>query len=303
MRPNRMTRIRILVLRTLADIVHDWPLWGVSDQPLDASAFAPLSGGLTNQNYRLTVAGGTYVLRIAAENGHALGLDRMVEYQVHQHMAQAGLVPAVLYHDPQERYWLRHYQVGEHLSPSSVDHLTLCALAQVFQRVHAQPVLPDLPRLRVIDKAAQYWAMIQARVAQCGSVEDMRVWQALASQCQQQIQTMLLPSTPLVICHLDPIADNWLHTEQGWQLLDWEYAAAAHPLLDLASLSLYLNLSSDQQQTLCHAYGVDDSANWCKAQSTMRYLHHVWYGAQGLWTLAHTKQSLLHWLQRPQQPV
>lgn len=296
MRPSKMTRIRTLVLRTLADIVHDWPLWGVSDQPLDASAFTPLSGGLTNQNYLLTTPSGAYVLRIAAPNSNALGLDRALECRVHQQMAQAGLVPALVYHDPQQRYWLRHYQAGRHLSPSSVDHLALCALAQVFLRVHAQPTLPELPRLRVTEKAAQYWAMIHARVVQSRDRGEAGAWQSLARHCQQHAQAMALPSTPLVTCHLDPIADNWLHTEQGWQLLDWEYAAAAHPLLDLASLSLYMNLSSDQQQTLCHAYGVDDSANWCKAQSTMRYLHHLWYGAQGQWTLARTQQSLLHWL-------
>lgn len=283
-------------MHTLADIVNDWSLWGVSDQPLDVNNFTPLVGGLTNQNYRLAVAGDVYVLRMAANNGDELGLDRACEYQVHQQMAQAGLVPEVVYHDPRQRYWLRRFQTGTPLSATAINPSMLQALAQIFQRIHAQPVIPDLAVFVAMDKAVNYWAMIHAHVAQSDVSDQVAVWHELEQSCQQRIRALALPDTPFAICHLDPIPANWLNTEQGWQLLDWEYAAIAHPLLDLASLSLYLNLTVQQQHILCRAYGVDDPALWFKAQSSMRYVHHLWYGAQGQWTLQQTQRALHQWL-------
>lgn len=45
-----------------------------------AVVVAPLSGGLTNHNFRINAGSESYVLRISGENSHLLGIDRRCEH-------------------------------------------------------------------------------------------------------------------------------------------------------------------------------------------------------------------------------
>ena len=46
---------------SLAEILSDWPLWGLSTKPVEADQIQPLSGGLTNLCYQLSLETGEYI--------------------------------------------------------------------------------------------------------------------------------------------------------------------------------------------------------------------------------------------------
>src|SRR5260221_14553222 len=58
----------------------------------------PLSGGLTNTNYRVAVDGMPYVVRIPGANTELLAVDRANEYHNTRAAAQAGTSPRVVYY-------------------------------------------------------------------------------------------------------------------------------------------------------------------------------------------------------------
>ena len=80
---------------------------------------------------------------------------------------------------------------------------------------------------------------------------------------------------------MDPTAANWIASEQGLVLLDWEYAALGHPLWDMAGLIQQANLSVKKKAKYC-AIRLRPDASWYRAKAQLRYLEVLWYRAQNL---------------------
>ena len=77
-----------LVSASVLDRVPGW-----SGRPRVAE---PLAGGITNRNYRVAVDGEVFVVRIPAESGSLLGIDRRVEREASRLAAVAGVGPEVI---------------------------------------------------------------------------------------------------------------------------------------------------------------------------------------------------------------
>ena len=73
-------------MTTIDDVIARIPDW----QGRDVQA-APLSGGLTNSNYRVDVDGGAYVVRIPGQSTELLSVNRQHEYHNTLAAAQAGV--------------------------------------------------------------------------------------------------------------------------------------------------------------------------------------------------------------------
>jgi hypothetical protein len=56
----------------------------------------PLSGGLTNSNYKVTTADGQYVVRVASATGGLLAIDRVNEYENSLAAAEVGVGAPVI---------------------------------------------------------------------------------------------------------------------------------------------------------------------------------------------------------------
>src|ERR1700686_3955864 len=61
-----------------------------------ARSAGPLAGGITNRNYRVAVDGEVFVVRIPAESGSLLGIDRRVDREAGRLAAAAGVGPDVI---------------------------------------------------------------------------------------------------------------------------------------------------------------------------------------------------------------
>jgi hypothetical protein len=53
----------------------------------------PLSGGITNLNFRIDADGKSYVIRLAGEGTEQLGIKRDVEYAANYAAGQLGIAP------------------------------------------------------------------------------------------------------------------------------------------------------------------------------------------------------------------
>jgi len=59
-------------------------------------ALEPLGGGITNHNFKVTLDGEVYVLRIAGADTELLGIDRHAEHAAAQAAAEVGVGPEVV---------------------------------------------------------------------------------------------------------------------------------------------------------------------------------------------------------------
>ena len=61
-------------------------------------------------------------------------------------------------------------------------------------------------------------------------------------------------SGDFVLTHIDAVPDNFLFTEEGIRLIDWEYAGMQDPHVDLAMFAIYALFDEQEFDHLMEAY-------------------------------------------------
>src|SRR5450759_939231 len=106
-----------------------------------------LSGGITNRNYLVSAPGmaDRYVLRLAGNDTHLLGISREVEHAATVAAAGVGVGPEVAAFIRPEGYLVTRFIVGQPVDDVAV-HLpeTLRRVADSIRRVHDGPAIPGL---------------------------------------------------------------------------------------------------------------------------------------------------------------
>jgi thiamine kinase-like enzyme len=210
-----------------------------------------LSGGITNQNYRIDVGGKSFVLRVGGANTELLGIDRRHERAATMTAAAAGLTPEVLYFIEPEGYLLSRFIAGRRITPDEMRQpANIAEAATILQRIHALPPIPGaFSPFRVVD---DYLRLAEVRGVS-GWPEDF-AWllermRAVSAAFGRD------PSFP-VPCHNDLVNGNFLR-ETGTDrvvVLDWEYAGMGDSYFDLANLAAQHRFGDKQDALLLEAY-------------------------------------------------
>src|SRR5687768_15870915 len=80
----------------------------------------PLSGGITNLNFKIDADGKSYVLRLAGEGTEQLGIKRDVEYAANYAAGQLGIAPEVVYFIEPEGYIVTRFVTGKRIMPEDI---------------------------------------------------------------------------------------------------------------------------------------------------------------------------------------
>ena len=201
-----------------------------------------LSGGYSNQNYRLRYQQNRYVLRIAAHPSEAAFQRELRRLEALSNLFQdkpAGLslhVPEVVASYPPQALLLTRWSDATLLSDlpdmqAQSLGTYLAALHQSLGRLKREHVGPN--------RLAQHIA------SDLVTAFDSQTW---ATAQQAQLPSVTHELTP---CHLDLNPWNLLRENNHWVTLDWETLAFADPLFDLVSLcDGYLGEHSEEPCTL-----------------------------------------------------
>ena len=93
--------------------IEDWKGKDISIQSL--------SGGLTNTNYRVTVDGTPYFIRVPGASTELLAIDRKNEVHNTKAAAEAGVAPKVLYHLPEYNVMVLKFLDGQTMSKAALN--------------------------------------------------------------------------------------------------------------------------------------------------------------------------------------
>src|ERR1700737_2286098 len=97
----------------------------------------PLGGGITNRNYRVAVEGDVFVIRIPAETGSLLGIDRGLEHQASRLAAACGVGPEVIAFIEPEGVLVTRFIEGRPVTDDAVHQpVMLERIAQSLRRIH-----------------------------------------------------------------------------------------------------------------------------------------------------------------------
>jgi thiamine kinase-like enzyme len=203
----------------------------------------PLSGGITNRNYRLRFGGRDCVLRLPGEDTELLGIDRVSERLAAERAASLGIGPELLYADSD-------CVVTAFVPGTPVDPAQLRAdpgpLARALRAFHDSHV--ELP--------AHFWIPDLLRVYE----ETVRTRGHSLPLAYQRAQGLVericaeLPLTDPVPCHDDLLCSNLIQTDDAILLVDWEYSGLGHRYFDLGNLAVNNNFDEDAEVRLLEGY-------------------------------------------------
>ncbi|MEA2650353.1 MAG: hypothetical protein QOI85_74 [Chloroflexota bacterium] len=209
-----------------------------------------LSGGITNRNYLITAVGmpERYVIRLAGNDTHLLGISREVEHAATVAAAGVGIGPEVTAFIRPEGYLVTRFIVGEPVSLEQVHQpATIRRVAESIRRIHGEPAIPGLfVPLRIVEA---YLALATSR-----GVPRPRAWEAAHLVGRRIERAVLDAPIELRPCHNDLLNANFIDDGERIRIVDWEYAGMGDPFFDLGNFSVNHELAPDQDLTLLEAY-------------------------------------------------
>ena len=209
-----------------------------------------LSGGITNRNFLVEVAesAGRYVIRLAGNDTHLLGISREVEHAATVAAAGVGVGPEVTAFIRPEGYLVTRFIVGSPVSEEAVHRPeTIRRIADSIRRIHDGPAIPGLfIPLRIVEA---YRALALARGVPIPSEYELAL--AVGRRIELALLTNPLEMRP---CHNDLLNANFIDDGTRIRIVDWEYAGMGDPFFDLGNVSVNHGLLPDEDALLLQAY-------------------------------------------------
>jgi thiamine kinase-like enzyme len=255
---------------TLEEAIARVPQWAIASD----LKVTTLSGGITNNNYRIDVGGEAFVLRITGTDTELLGINREYEYAANLAAGRLGIAPEVYYFIRPEGYLVTRFINGRTLPPDEIRQPeNIRRVMHILHKIHSMPEIPGI--FDVFHIVAEY-----SEIARHYHVAFPPGFDWMIEQVQTAEKALMkYPGVPSP-CHNDLLNANFL-TNGNIYILDWEYAGMGDIFFDLANFSDHHNLTDEQDNWLLKCYFEEVTPNnWAhlKIMKIMSDLHEAAWG-------------------------
>jgi len=220
--------------------IEDWKGRDVSIQPL--------SGGLTNSNYRVVVDGTPYFIRVPGAGTELLAIDRDNEVYNTKAAAEAGVAPQVLYHLPETNVMVLEFLEGRTMSKDSLNAPGMPArMAQAIRKLHSGPRF--LSEFNMFRLTGYYLELCRERGIRIpnGYLERLPVIAKI-----EKAMSVNPPAT--VPCNNDLLAENYIDDGRALWLIDYEYSGNNDPTFELGNTCQEMQFNDGQIREVCAEY-------------------------------------------------
>ena len=220
--------------------IEDWKGEKVSVQPL--------SGGLTNTNYKVEVDGTPYFVRVPGESTELLAVDRNNEYYNSKAAAEANVGPKVLYHLPEYNVMVLEFIIGKTMSKESLNAYGMpMRMAKVIKKLHGGPrFFSDFNMFRLTEYYLSLCHDRSIRVPD-GYLERMPTVKNIE-------KAMLVHPLATVPCNNDLLAENYIDDGKHLWLIDYEYSGNNDPTFELGNTCQEMQFDEARIHEVCAVY-------------------------------------------------
>jgi len=207
-----------------------------------------LGGGITNHNFRARFGGREVVVRLPGNDTELLGSDRSGEHQANSLAAAAGVAPAVLAHLEDPVVLVTAFVEGPTMeSPELRDPGALAEVGAALRTIHGCDEIGS--RFDAFRLVEDYAAATRARG---GTVPD--AYERAHAAAARIESAPAFRGEPVVLCHDDLLAANFIDTPDGIRIVDWEYAGMGNRWFDLGNFAVNNELGPAEEEALLNAY-------------------------------------------------
>ena len=204
-----------------------------------------LGGGITNHNFKVSVGGELFVLRLGGARTDVLGIDRTAEFEAGRRAFEVGVGPEVVALVPEEGWLVARFIDGRQIPPEQMRRPpTLRRAAVALRALHGAAPIPG--RFDAHEVVQDYRRKAEAH--------GVRIPDAYgeAIRVSERIRGARGAQAP-VPCHNDLLNLNFLD-DGAIKIVDWEYAGMGDRFFDLANFSVNHDFSLDDDRALLAAY-------------------------------------------------
>ena len=214
----------------------------------DSQSVEPLTGGLTNTNYKVTSPSGCYVVRISGKDTSLLAIDR--ENELHNTIAAAetGVGAPFVAAVPEHDALVLGYLEGEVMDAAKLRRGDrIGAIASACRRLHSgRRFLQDFDMFEI---QPRYLAIVRERGFRLPDrYEDFK------PQVRELERALRARPEQTVPCNNDLLAENFIDVGGELRLIDYEYSGNNEPSFELGNVWSESDLSLDQLEELVDAY-------------------------------------------------
>jgi thiamine kinase-like enzyme len=247
-------------------------------------AIQPLSGGLTNSNFCVTVDRISYFIRVPGKSTELLSINRKNEVHNTKAAAEAGVAPPVLYHLPAYDVMVLKFLDGKTMSKETLQETGMpTRMAQAIRKLHAGPrFYSDFNMFRLTE---YYLNLCREReiIIPDGYPERMPT----VARIEEAMSIRPLSTVP---CNNDLLAENYIDDRNQLWLIDYEYSGNNDPAFELGNTCQEMQFDDMQIEEVCAAYFGEITASRIARMKLNMIMSDVGWG---LWAAIQAKISTI----------
>jgi thiamine kinase-like enzyme len=246
----------------------------------------PLSGGITNRNFRARFAGRDYVIRVPGKDTSLLEIDRGAERIANERAARIGIAPPVAAMLDEPQAIVTVFVEGETMDSADLrEPRTLTDVARSLRAIHqlGEPVPTSFDSFRIVETYAE--------TASARGAEIPTAYAPALDRAQQIEAALTGPEHDPVPCHNDLLAANFIRGPKQVWIVDWEYAGMGDRYFDLANFAVNNELGETGELALLEDYFAEPPN--ARRVATLRLMKFMSDFREAMWGVVQTALSEL----------
>jgi thiamine kinase-like enzyme len=228
---------------SIEQVIDAIPAWAGRDIRTE-----PVTSGLTNRNWKVSVDDTAYFVRIPGEATDLLAVDRGNERFNTRAAATAGVGPPVVHELPDWDVFVLEWVDARTMSIESLATSGMpTRVAEALRRLHAGPRFrDDFDMFRLSER---YLDLVDER-----DIPIPPGYRARMDRIPRIEAALAAHPLPTVPCHNDLLAENYLDDGERLWIVDYEYSGNNDPTFELGNTCQEQGWDADRIAELCAAY-------------------------------------------------
>lgn len=248
--------------------------------------YEELGGGITNHNYKVTVNGETFVVRIPGEKTEIF-INRENELECSIEAGKTGVAPEVVYFLKPENVSVFRFIKGKTLKTEDIvnDNGLIRAIVNSISIIHKKARFKN--RFNPFETIRIYMENYIDKYNV--PLPDDIDWMITVSD---RIEEAMMRNKPRdVACHNDYLSENFMFDGKKIWIIDWEYGGYGDPFFDLGDFAVEHPFSKYQEELIIKEYCGELKDDKLYRMLLYKIISDLWWG---IWAMIQSKVSRIN---------